>query len=367
MTAAPARILIVRLSHLGDVVLGLPVLHALRAAYPRAEIGWAVQPEFASLLEGMSGLSRLFLFDRRGGLRAWSKLREGLGRWSPELTVDVQGNVKSAMVALASGAPRRMGLASADWTERIAAGTLTECAAPAAGPHGMQRALAIARHVAPELSPRFDPALDKRELELGRVELDRRFETRAAGWILHLADDHDLRAWPSAGFAEVARRLAREGQPVLLLSGPREAATGERLRSQLPNPPSKGSPRHWVNQRGLRSLAAVFAAAAEGGHRLLACDSGPAHLAASVGLPVTLIAGPQDPARTGPWPLARPGRLAEGGTPASQPHRYVQKPDPPDCLPCLSRRCAHPRGPVCLSELGVEDVLNAMRGGVACA
>jgi len=64
----PDRILIVRLSHLGDVVHALGVFHALHAAFPSAEIGWAVQPEFAGLLDGLPGLARVFHFERRGGL-----------------------------------------------------------------------------------------------------------------------------------------------------------------------------------------------------------------------------------------------------------------------------------------------------------
>ena len=67
---SPERILLVRLSHLGDVVHGLPLLGVLRRRWPRAEIGWVVQPEFSGLLEGIPGLDRLFLFDRQGGLRA---------------------------------------------------------------------------------------------------------------------------------------------------------------------------------------------------------------------------------------------------------------------------------------------------------
>ena len=64
----PERILIVRLSHLGDVACALGVFHALHEAYPAAEIGWAVQPEFAGLLEGLPGIERIFRFESDGAV-----------------------------------------------------------------------------------------------------------------------------------------------------------------------------------------------------------------------------------------------------------------------------------------------------------
>jgi ADP-heptose:LPS heptosyltransferase len=378
LVTVPARILLVRLSHLGDVVLALPVLHALRSAYPRAEIGWAVQPEFASLLEAMPAVQRLFLFERRGGLRAWSRLRSELLDWAPELAVDVQGNTKSAMVALSSAAPRRLGLAPGDWTEKVAAGSVTENAAVAAGPHGMQRARALAAHLAPNGELRRDPDLSREELAQGRACLEQRFESEIPGWILALGDDSDVRSWPSESFGELARTLVRGGESVLLLSGPKERAAGLRLEGRLGSVAREaggGSLRHWVGQSGLRELAAFFAAAARRGHRLVACDSGPSHLAAAVGLPVDLLAGPQDPRRTGPWPFA-PGasspapatRLDQGRPDHSRPdHRVLAHPDPPECMPCLARRCAHPRGAVCLSELEPADVAERLRGVRPCA
>lgn len=348
-----SRILLVRLSHLGDVVLALPVFHALVRRYPRAEIGWAVQPEFAPLLAGMPGLARVFLFERRGGLAAWTRLREELASFGPALAVDAQGNVKSAMVALASGAPRRLGMARADWTEPFAATVLTEEAAAAGGVHGMESSLALARHLAPDMEPRFDPAVTAREIEAASRELDVRFPGDRPGWILHLSREDDVRSWPATAFEELALRLVQMGGEVLFLSGPREEAMGARIAERFASlPAASAGIHHWVGQRGLRLLAAVFAVAAARGHRLVACDSGPAHLAASVGLPVTLLAGPQDPLRTGPWPLA-------GRQPGSA-HRTVQASRLFPCQPCLARVCNHPRGPVCMRELAPEDVARAL-------
>ena len=97
--ARPRRILLVRLSHLGDVVHALPVFHALRGAHPRARIGWAVQREFAGLLEGLPGLDEVLDFERRGGARAWLELSE---EW-PDTRAFVEAVAQRGVVV--TGAP----------------------------------------------------------------------------------------------------------------------------------------------------------------------------------------------------------------------------------------------------------------------
>src|SRR5262245_20768324 len=137
----PDRILLVRLSHLGDVVHALGVFHALHEAYPRAAIGWAIQPEFAGLLAGLPGLARTFLFERRGGLRAWLRLRAEFAEFRPQWTVDAQGNAKSGAASWLSRAQRRVASAGADWQEPWAAWTANEHAPALVRParHAVQR------------------------------------------------------------------------------------------------------------------------------------------------------------------------------------------------------------------------------------
>jgi heptosyltransferase-1 len=345
------RILIVRLSHLGDVVHALPVYHALRHAYPEAELAWAVQSEFAGVLSSLPGLARTFLFGRRQGLSAWSRLRRDFAEWQPDWAVDAQGNTKSAMVTLTSGAARRSGLARADWRERFASHTSTDRAPAARGPHAVERMISLARHVAPDIdadSIRFDLPLTDTARERGRALLAEHAAGAPPDWIVHLSALPDVRAWPAGHFAELVRELQAAGRSVLVLSGPEEAEIGRNLAAELDLP----GVSHWVEQRGLEDLAVAFAAAASRGSRLLACDSGPAHLAAAVGLEVSLLAGPQDPERTGPWPY----RL---GTKHLQ-HAALLNPAPPECAPCLARRCSHAHGPVCMTGLGPAHVASIL-------
>jgi ADP-heptose:LPS heptosyltransferase len=147
-------------------------------------------------------------------------------------------------------------------------------------------------------------------------------------------------------FSSLARAAARDGWRVLVLSGPAERTSGETLARELAG---EARVAHWIGQRGLRALASLFAAAGAAGARLVACDSGPLHVAESVGLAALALAGPQDPLRTGPFDCAQ-----------RRPRGALRSPNAPDCAPCLSRRCSHPRGRVCLQELPPELVLQAL-------
>ncbi len=197
----PDRILLVRLSHLGDVVHALGVFHALHAAYPQAEIGWAVQSEFAGLLAGLPGLAHAFVFERRAGLGAWLRLGRELARFRPDWTIDAQGNAKSGAVAWLSRAARRVAPARADWQEPWAAWTAREHAPALRTParHAMQRMEALAATLVPTLALplRLDAGLSPSELERGERELALRLPRGArAPVLLHLSSPEDVRAWP---------------------------------------------------------------------------------------------------------------------------------------------------------------------------
>ncbi|MEM1448019.1 MAG: glycosyltransferase family 9 protein [Planctomycetota bacterium] len=308
---APRRVLIVRMSHLGDIAQTLVLAHSVRERWPEAELTWAVQPEFAPLV---APLARVVPFDRRGGLGAWRRLRAAFAATPPDLVLDAQGNWKSAMVARLARPSRGRSLAFARsaWQEPIAAAITRPVEVAAAGQRHLVarcRALAEAATGRPA-SDRIDPDLTADELRVGREALAG-LVPEGAPVVLHPGVAGDPRSWPAERFAETARRLARDGRAVLVLTGPGEADAGEELRE------SASDAAHLVGQRGLRELAALLAAAAERSGRIVVGDSGPAHVAASVGLPVVLVAGPEDPLRTGPWPPADE---------PSSPHRVARAP-----------------------------------------
>lgn len=342
---APRRIALVRLSHLGDVVLALPLFHALRERFPRAELAWVVQREFAPLVAALPGLARTIHFDRRGGLRSWLELRRELAEFAPDLAIDAQGNLKSGFALACSGAARRVGLARADWREPLGRFALTESAAPAAGEHAFERTRALCHHFGVQSEPRRDPALSPDELRAGRDRV-RAFELGRGDVLLQLSPARDIRSWPLEHCEELLAQLGREDRRVLALSGPAEEREGEELRARTEE---LAHVRHWVGQRGLRELAAFFAVAADSGVLYVGGDTGPTHLAAACGLPVTVLCGPHSHLRTGPWPIAGTGA-----------HRAVRAAAQPACAPCLARTCTHSQGPVCMRDLDPSEVRMAL-------
>lgn len=379
---APQRILIVRLSHLGDVVHALPVFHALRAQFPTARIGWAVQREFADLLRGLRGLDELFIFNRRGGVRAWRELRAELARWAPDWSIDAQGNWKSAIASWISGASRRSAPAREDWRERSGAWLATDRAPRAAGAHAIERMLALAAHVAPEglraHGPRFD--VDSSDAELAAAA--RLHDQRQTSVVVHLATPGDVRSWPEQRFDELLSAFTQRGVRAWVVSGPAEAELGAQLARAHP------THAHAVGQRGLRELAACFTLAARAPASFVGCDSGPMHLAWACCMRVVCLSGPQDARRTGPWPTAEsvealmaPMReRAARGEPAPldefrlstlpvvlPAHACVRAREEPECAPCFARTCAHAQGPVCMSRIEAADVLAALELGTPLA
>jgi ADP-heptose:LPS heptosyltransferase len=147
--------------------------------------------------------------------------------------------------------------------------------------------------------------------------------------------------------------LAEHGQRTLCISGPREAEVGRALEHELAGVEDV---HHWVGQRGLRELAALYTAAAAARAPFVGPDSGPMHLAAACGMRVVALVGPQSYLRTGPWPI--PG--ADDAAPWL--HTVIGSPTAPDCAPCLARRCTHPGGPVCMRGLPPELVAAKLAG-----
>ena len=113
MDAQSPRLLIVRLSAIGDVVHGLPVLCALRAQFPAGFLAWVVEGRAGDLLEGHRALDELIRLPR-GWLkspRAIWDLRRRLRGLRLDAAIDLQGLSRSAIAAWLSGAPRRIGFA----------------------------------------------------------------------------------------------------------------------------------------------------------------------------------------------------------------------------------------------------------------
>ena len=298
-----SRILLVRLGSMGDVVHTLPVLSALRAAFPDARIDWLIEQRWQELVELHPGLSNVVPVDTHAWRREplSRRTRRGLGHtlgglWQGgyDLALDLQGLYKSAVFSLLSGAPRRVGFdvyslrepgASMFYTQQVmTSGTGGRAL------HVVEKNLALAAQVgatAPEV--RFDlPTTLEDDVY---VEEQLRAQGGKDFFVINPGGGWGAKRWPLERYAELARWVAAErGWRCYLNAGPGE----ESLVAEIERREPSLSPLRFPLT--LRQLVALLRRA----RLLVAGDTGPLHIAAAVGTPLVALFGPTDPLRNGP-------------------------------------------------------------------
>lgn len=288
--SAPARILLLRTSALGDIVHALPALAALRRSFPRAKIGWAVDEAFAPLLDGHALLDELFVLPlrrwRHGAGRPTRALLAAIARlrrFAPDVAIDLMGNHKGALLALLSGARLRLGAARSDRREPASALWLNRLV-PLRAAHAVDRGLELLSALDIETLPvDFAPEA----LAGGRGE-----PPESDYIYLHPGAAWGNKRYPPASWAQVARELGRStGLPVLV-----GVAPGEEELARTVVAASAGAAR----ELAAPTLPALVAAV-RNARLVLAGDTGAAHLARALGRPLLAVHGPTDPERHGPW------------------------------------------------------------------
>ncbi|HEY8901191.1 MAG TPA: glycosyltransferase family 9 protein [Chthoniobacterales bacterium] len=145
MEPSPASILLIKPGSLGDVVHALPVAAALHRAWPAATLTWVIDPRWASVLADNPAVAALLPFDRQNyrgpaGLLRAGRWLLGLRNRRPDLAIDLQGLLRSALIARATRPGRIVGLSDA----REGATAFYEAAAPVhARQHAVDRYLAV--------------------------------------------------------------------------------------------------------------------------------------------------------------------------------------------------------------------------------
>jgi heptosyltransferase-1 len=339
------HILIIKPSSPGDILHSLPVLHALRGRFPNARIAWLVATPFVDLLSTHPAIDELIPFDRKRygflgrSLRITWEFVRFIGELRSrrfDLAIDLQGLFRSGFLALASGAPVRVGPAD---VRELAGLFYTHRAEPIdADAHAVDKNMAVAAVLGVAEGPLdFTPHLsddDRRAAESllreAGVEPAGRFAVLVPGtrW--------ETKRWPARRFGELARRLrAEHGLSVVLVGGGGDLAAGADAVAA-----SDGAARNLCGRTTLRQAAAIIERAA----LVVTADSTPMHLAAALNRPLVALFGPTNPARTGPY-----GRLAD-----------VVRLDLP-CSPCYYRKLSHcPYGQACMWDLDIQRVAEAV-------
>ena len=298
MTDSALRILFVRTDRLGDVLLNLPAVAALRAACPRAHVTMMVHPNLGALLEGSPEVDELMAYQDDSRRPWWWAAAHLAGRLrAKRFDVAILSTSKKEFHAAAflAGIPQRVGF-DRKWgwllTHRLPdAKALGER-------HEVEYNLDLITSLGrPSSVPSWRwPRLDREQLDVAAV-LERHGISVAKPFIvLHPWTSNPRKQWPLERYRDVARRIAQElRHPVIIIGGPEE-----RPRASDAGPDDR-TVVNLVGQLSLRQLTALLQRAT----LLVSNDSGPVHLAASVGTKAVVLFGSDDPGtgprRWGPW------------------------------------------------------------------
>src|SRR5947207_4465733 len=367
------RILLIKLSAVGDVVHTIPVLNKLRRRYPTARIDWLVTPAIAELIRHHPGISNLVLFDRQDWSvpwrPGWSALRRAASLIAElraaryELIVDLHGQFRTAFFTLVAGAPVRVGFdrpRAAVWSasdrrfpeearkhawKGAREGSWLAYTHPIRVPtldiHAVDRYLSVGTMLGFDEGPAdftfpipadADARVDNL-LRASGVDMERGLLLLAPG------TNWETKHWGAENFAEVARHFIGGGRQVGLIGSERERAICAAVATAAP------SVVDLCGRTTLTELAALV-------RRSAGCvtnDSGPMHLAVALDRPVVSVFGPTDSVWIGPY--RREGAVLRRELP---------------CAPCYLRRlrqCRHNHA--CMREVPASAVIARMEALLA--
>ena len=321
------RIAILKPSALGDIVHALPVLTALRQRFPDSHISWVVNRSFAPLLEHHPHLDRVIAFDRgafrnaTNALRYSLQLANELRGYHFDCVLDLQGLLRTGLMSLMTGAPRKIGFANARegsayaYTHRVAVPDADRI-------HAVNRYWRMAEFVGAGDRPK------QFVLPINPQEADAVAELLAAyprPWLCVAAGAKWVtKRWPPESFATLLQRFQSQyGGTAILVGSADDIALSAAIADRL-----RGSTLDLTGKTSLPRLAAVLAAA----DAMLANDTGPLHLAAALGKPCVAPYTCTKIVRHGPY-----GSMA-GAVETTVP-----------CAGSYLKQC--PRGTICFGEL----------------
>jgi len=330
-----ARILLIKPSSLGDIVHTFPVVSAIKSQWPGSHITWLVKRQWAELVERAEGVDRVWPVEMT--VSSWLREGRALRAERFDIAMDLQGLLRSAILARLSAAPICIGFANgregSPWfyTQRV----------PVLNPdiHAVDRYLLVAAALGASLpeKPRFGFRLPEEDVATVRELCRRRGLAVDRPWVaMNVGARWPTKRWPLTSFAAVVDQLHEAHlDPVVMIGSSDEREYTDRLRVLTKSP--------FIDLSGeipLRCLPALLSKAMA----IITNDSGPMHIAAALGIPVVAMFGPTSAIRTGPYGAGH--QVLVGSVP---------------CSPCFSRVCRHDPEMECLHLIKPGQVVDVVR------
>lgn len=355
------RILIVKLSSLGDILHVLPTVHEIKVG-TNAEVDWVVHPEFASLVRCFADVDNVITFPRHKVLSGLKEAVKNLRAKEYDMVIDLHGLFKSGVVTRLARTKRRIGPSYARECSPI---FFSELARPPKGAdvksrHAVERAYDTLDYLGIKRPAEAEPAVLRpldgplpypiAECGVMSTECGVAKETQTANVECRPSNSSGsdvqklvafapvsrwkTKDWPCANFADTAKLIlnASPSTRIIVVGGKGDYEIGEKIR--------KADESRIDNLCGKTSIAQSLALL-EKCDLLVANDTGPVHMAAAVGTHCLVVFGPTRPDWTGPY---------------GNGHRVIMRTLP--CQPCLKRTCK--RGDhACMTSILPAEVAEA--------
>ena len=322
------KVLIVRLSAMGDVVHTVPVAVALRRAQAVTRIDWLVDRRHAAVLDLFPVADRAIAIDPGRSWRKTVAIVRGLRAIEYDAVIDAQGLLKSAMLARLAGGQRTIGFAREWLREPMAGRFYTETVDVGPPDHVARLNLRLLRALGID-----DERIDMMPPRVTSAVADDVVAATAARYgVINPGAGWPNKQWPPERFGEVAAAIQKtSGLPWVVVWGPGEETLARRVEEASAGAAMLAPATSLADLMALMQRASI----------VLAGDTGPAHLAAAAGTPIVGVYGPTDPARNGPW---SPSDVAVSRFTACACHH--------------KRRCTATQW--CLGTMGVDEVIVAV-------
>jgi len=341
------RILMVKLWGIGNLVLILPIIGMVRRRFPDAEIHFLTFSGNRTLLEGNPNLDRIWTIREGGSLAMMTGLLRslsGLRKTKIDLFLDFEQFARtSTLFGFLIGAPQRVGFK----TPREGRYLLYTAPVTYRDDQHMSRTFMDIARAAGVREESYEPeAVHFSDADAARAQallgsVDGRYVVFHVG----SGDNFIGRRWPPEAFADLADRLiALHGITVVFSGTPAEAGLVEGVLRRMRR---RDRTLDLSGRMNLKTLAAVLA----GAEFIASNDTGPVHIASSLGRPVLGLYGPNTPVLYGPL------------SPGSRPF-YKGLPCSP-CITNLNYKTSFCRLPVCIQNITVDEVEDAAAGLLA--
>lgn len=341
------KILVLRLSAVGDVIRTLPAVKAIRKNFPSASITWILEESSKTFIESQPEIDEVILFPRRRwseGIRSPRDWRRTIGevrdfiqslrRKRFDVTLDFHGILKSGLLAFLSGSPRRVGFDRRSSKEgnflfsNIKVNLRGERISRFEENFSLLKGMGL--EVQPEGYPLFIPEEDRQYVNLFFNGLSPPLKHPSIAIHPGTSPKTPYKRWFPDRYALLADRLVAELKATVLFTwGPGELDSVKSIRKRMRESSVLGP-----HTFSLTQLGEVYRHC----DLYIGGDTGPMHIASLMGVPVVVIYGPTDPVVNRPF----------------GPHKKVLK--DMGCNPCRERFCKELK---CLTDITVEDVFKA--------